>query len=199
MRPVGRYLPPVQQRGSLVIGAGSLVLLSAAVLLAAYFVHVQDAAARARRETQPAQPAPAAGRAEPAPAPKAIAPAAPPATVSAPADMLGKSVEIEFDGKHIARTWADLGVMLDKESGSPVVDRARVEAALLELKTTMDRAPLNARMDLEARKVHRDKPGFGIEIFGAVSAIETAARAQASRIVLEGAPIPATFTVADLG
>ena len=63
----------------------------------------------------------------------------------------------------------------------------------------MDRATLNARMDLEARKVHRDKPGFGIEIFGAVSAIETAARAQARRIVLEGAPIPATFTVADLG
>ncbi len=200
MRPVGRYLPhlpPVQQRGSLFIGAGSLVLLSGAVLLAAYFVHVQDAAARDARTAPPVAPAAAAKQPEKAPA--AIAPAAPPATVSAPADMLGKAVEIEFDGKHLSRTWADLGVTLDKESGSPVVDRARVEAALLELKTHMDRAPLNARMDLEARKVHREKPGYGIEILGAVSAIEAAARGQAKRVVLEGAPIPPTFTVVDLG
>ncbi|HWM88946.1 MAG TPA: VanW family protein [Kofleriaceae bacterium] len=199
MRPPGRRRPPIQQRGSLLIGAGSLVLLVGAVLLSAYFIHVQDAAARAAQDSK-AQPArPPVGQAPPATA--KVKPAAEPATttvVRASADMLGKPVEVEFDGKRMKRTWADLGVALDAE-GTPVVDRSRVEAALLELKTHMDRAPLNARMDLESRKVHREQPGFGIEMFGAVSAIEAAARAQAARVVLEGAPVPPSFTVADLG
>jgi vancomycin resistance protein YoaR len=197
MRPLGPSRPPIQQRGSLLIGAGSLVLLVGAVFLTAYFVHVQDAAARADRDARTDDKRPAQASARQARA--AETPAAEPSHVSAPAGMLGESVEIEFDGKRVSRTWADLGVTLDKKSGTPVVDRARIEKAMLELKEHMDRAPLNARMDLEARKIHREKPGFGIEIFAAVSAIEAAAHGQAKRVVLEGTPVPATFTVEDLG
>jgi vancomycin resistance protein YoaR len=177
------------------------------VLLAAYFVHVQDAAARATEQARadgagrveignqkPAPPAQPAEAPKPAPAPAGAPPAAP---VSA--DILDRAVEIEFDGRHVTRTWRQLGVAADPSSNKAVVDRARVEAALLELKNHLDRAPLNARMDLEARAVHREKPGFGIEVYGAVSAIETAARGQAAKLVLDGAPIPPTFTVADLG
>jgi vancomycin resistance protein YoaR len=210
--PHSPYGPPrprshADHQGSLLIGAGGLVLLVAAVLLSAYFVHVQDAAARAAQDARgghgrveigtpaPAEtPAPAA-----APAPPPVPAAVPSAPVSAPPDMLTRSVELQFDGKKLSRTWGDLGVTLDKDSGGPVVDRARVEKALLELKAHLDRAPLNARMDMEAKVVHREQPGFGIEIFGAVSAIEAAARAQSSSIALEGAAIPASFTVADLG
>ncbi|HTE50764.1 MAG TPA: VanW family protein [Kofleriaceae bacterium] len=210
--PAGRHPYGAQRQGSLMIGAGSLVLLVAVVLLAAYFVHVRDAAAFA--ESQKAQPAgrvevgatapasgPAGGPTVPAPVAVTAPPAAssPPAEISAPADLVTRSVEIEFDGKHVSRVWGDLGVALDPATGAPMVDRARVEAALLELKSHLDRAPLNARMDLEARKVFHEQPGFGIEIFGAVSAIEAGARAQAKKIVLEGAPIPPSYGVAELG
>ncbi len=165
--PAGRNPYGAQRQGSFLIGAGSLVLLVSGVLLAAYFVHVRDAAAladtakpAARVEVGATPPA-----APPAAAPVAVttpASSTPPAEIRAPADLLGRSVEIEFDGKHVSRTWADLGVSLDQESGAPVVDRARVEAALRELKSKLDRAPLNARMDLEARKVFHEHPGFGI-------------------------------------
>jgi vancomycin resistance protein YoaR len=206
MRPIGHHHPPLQQHGSLLIGAGSLILLVGAVFLAAYFVHVQDAAALAAQDARQARPAAPAKAAEapPAPAnPPANPPpadsAAPPAHLRAPAEMLGRAVEVEFDGKRLSRTWADMGVTLDKATGTPMVDRARIEAALFEIKEQLDRAPLNARMDLEGRKVFAEKPGFGIEVFGAVSAIEAGARAQAARVVLEGAPVPPTFTIADLG
>ncbi|HKE15571.1 MAG TPA: VanW family protein [Kofleriaceae bacterium] len=206
MRPVGRHLPVIQQRGSLLIGAGSLILLVGAVFLAAYFVHVQDAAALAVQDARQARAKPAAPtktvEAPPAAAtapPPGPASAAPPSHVRAPADMLGRTVEIEFDGKRLSRTWADLGVTLDTATGTPMVDRTRIEAALIEIKEQLDRAPLNARMDLEERKVYPEKPGFGIEVFGAVSAIEAGARGQVKRVVLEGAPTPPTFTVADLG
>ncbi len=201
MRPVGRpYHPSVQQRGSLLIGAGSLVLLVGAVLLSAYFVHVQDAAARAAEDSRP-PPAAIPERVSKVTKPAATAPA-PAATPAEPpvkaTGMLAKSVELEFDGKRLSRTWAELGVALD-DSGTPVGDRERAQAALLEVKSHLDRAPLNARMDLEARKVHREQAGYGIEMFAAMSAIETAARSRAAHVALEGAPIPASFGVAELG
>jgi vancomycin resistance protein YoaR len=202
--PAGRHPYGAQRQGSFLIGAGSLVLLVSGVLLAAYFVHVRDAAAlaetaRPASRVEVGASAPAAATATTPVAVTTPAASTPPAEVRAPADLLARSVEIEFDGKHVSRTWADLGVSLDKESGTPVVDRARVEAALRELKGRLDRAPLNARMDLEARKVFREQPGFGIEIFGAISAVEAGARSQATKIVLEGAPVPASFGVAELG
>src|SRR5690606_22260568 len=175
-------------RGSLLIGAGSLVLLVGGVLLAAYFIQVQDA--RAAEASTAAAPAAAA---EPATA-QALEGADLPAAEGA----LAGSVALTFDGVEVTRTWAELGVLAG-EGGAPVLDRARAEAALLALKHEVDRAPKSARMDLEERKVYREEPGWGIDVYASMSAIEAAARTGAGKVELEGAPIPPTFTVADLG
>jgi vancomycin resistance protein YoaR len=166
------------RRGSLLIGAGGLVLLVAVTLIAAYFLHVQDATAGGTAGAPVMVvktgevPAPAAGA--------AVKPEA--------------AVEITFDKKKVKRTWAELGV-----GGGGEVDRAKAEAALLALKHELDRAPTNARMDLERRKIHKDEPGWGIDVYASLSAIEAAAKNGAGALELEGAPIPPSFTVKDLG
>lgn len=164
------------RRGSFLIGAGGLVVLVAVTLIAAYFLRVQDASAGGT------DIAPAAGDESGRPAPTGVA-VKPEATV-----------DITFDKKSVRRTWADLGV-----ASGGVVDRARSEAALVALKHELDRAPTNARMDLERRIIHKDEPGWGIDVYASMSAIEAAARSGASALELEGAPIPPTFTVKDLG
>lgn len=165
------------RRGSLLIGAGGLVLLVAVTLIAAYFLHVQDATAGGA--SAPVM----VGKTADAPPPPTGSPVKP-----------GSTVEITFDKKKVKRTWGDLGVGAGGE-----VDRGKAEAALLALKHELDRAPTNARMDLERRKIHKDEPGWGIDVYASLSAIEAAARIGASALELEGAPIPPSFTVKDLG
>lgn len=175
------------RRGSLLIGGGSLALLLATVLLAAYFVHVQDAEAESQTS---------GGAAADSKAPKAAPASKPAAHVSA--DFPSKPVELDFDGKQVNKTWGDLGVSVSPD-GAVSVDRHKAEATLTALKPDLDRAPQNARMDLEHRKVYREKPGYGVDVFGSVSAIESAARSAQDHVELEGAPTPPTVTVKDLG
>ena len=165
--------------GSFLIGAGGLVVLVAVTLIAAYFLHVQDATASG---TAVGTVAVAAKTGE-TPAPATGVAAKPEAPVA-----------ITFDKKTVKRTWADLGVGAGGE-----VDRGKAEAALVALKHELDRAPTNARMDLERRKIHKDEPGWGIDVYASLSAIEAAARGGATALELEGVPIPPTFTVKDLG
>jgi vancomycin resistance protein YoaR len=184
--------------GSMLIGAGSLVLLVGGVMLVAYFVQEKPAAAGS---TQAPATAPVEAKAvAPVPPPAAAeAPSAPPAT-----GALATEVTVKFDGKTFPSNWAALGVV-EGEGGKLRVDRPRAEQALLALKRTHDRAPFNARMDLEARVVHKEKPGWGIDVYASISAIEAAVRAgskepgKAQVIELEGAPIPASIGVTELG
>jgi vancomycin resistance protein YoaR len=165
------------RRGSFLIGAGGLVVLVAVTLIAAYFLRVQDASAGG---DDIAPVAVENGAQPPPPTGVAVKPEA--------------SVDITFDKKTVKRTWADLGV-----ASGGAVDRAKAEAALVALKHELDRAPTNARMDLERRIIHKDEPGWGIDLYASMSAIEAGARGGASVLELEGAPIPPTFTVKDLG
>jgi vancomycin resistance protein YoaR len=165
------------RRGSFLIGAGGLIVLVAVTLIAAYFLHVQDATAGGT----------------------GIAPVAASETGGTAPAVGGAvkpdgTVEITFDKKTVRRSWGDLGV-----GSGGAVDRSKAEAALLALKHELDRAPTNARMDLERRKIYKDEPGWGIDVFASMSAIEAAARAGANKVELEGAPIPSSFTVKDLG
>jgi len=169
---------PGNRSASILIGAGSLVLLVSGVFLGAYFVRVQDAQAR---------DTPAAG----ASAPSAVA------SAQVTAVKLDQPVELVFESRKIQKTWADLGLV---ERGEDlIVDRGKVTDAVAAIKAEVDRRPLNARMDLEARTIHRDEPGWGVDMHASVSAIEAAARSGAASIELEGAAIPPTTTVADLG
>jgi vancomycin resistance protein YoaR len=179
----------------MLIGAGSLILVVGGVMLAAYFVQVQDATAG----SSGAAPAPAPAVAEP------VRPVAPPEPVTPPepaappaTGALATVVTLEFDGHSFPSTWAELGVVAG-DGGALTVDRPRVEAALLALKQKHDRAPFNARMDLEAKVVHKEKPGWGIDVYGSLSAIEAALRGGTTTIDLEGAPIPASVGVKELG
>lgn len=166
------------RRGSFLIGAGGLVVLVAVTLIAAYFLQVQDATA--------AGTGVAGGGV--ASAAEASSPAGGAATVRS-----GEGVEITFDKKIVKRTWAELG------AAAGAVDRGKAEATLLALKHELDRAPTNARMDLERRKIYKDEPGWGIDVYASLSALEAAARSGQNKVELEGAPIPPTFTVKDLG
>jgi vancomycin resistance protein YoaR len=166
--------------GSFLIGAGGLVVLVAVTLIAAYFLHVQDATASGTAVGTVAVAAPTGER-----------PAAPATGAAARPDA---SVDITFDKKTVKRTWADLGV-----GAGGAFDRSKAEAGLVALKHELDRAPTNARMDLERRKIHKDEAGWGIDVYASLSAIEAAARSGQAALELEGAPIPPTFTVKDLG
>ena len=165
--------------GSFLIGAGGLVVLVAITLIAAYFLHVQNATAGGTAVGTVA----IAAKTGDGPAPAAGA-----------AAKVEGSVQITFDKKTVKRTWAELGLAAGGE-----VDRGKAEAALVALKHELDRAPTNARMDLERRAIHKDAPGWGIDVYASLSAIEAAARSGANALELEGAPIPPSFTVKDLG
>lgn len=87
------------------------------------------------------------------------------------------------------------------ESGSlPVaVDRARAEAAMATLKARYDRAPRDARMDLEKRTIHHERPGSSIDAYASMSAIAAAAQSGADRVDLHTVALAPEVTVADLG
>jgi vancomycin resistance protein YoaR len=71
--------------------------------------------------------------------------------------------------------------------------------AIAHLKATADRAPLDARLDLEARTVHDDAPGHAIDVFASLDRVEAAARAGAADVELVDVSLPARTTRATLG
>jgi len=129
---------------------------------------------------------------------------------------LGSSVNVKIAGRDIPVTWAELGVEADPDEAGvasdkdiaarvakgtlPVrLDRDKAVAKLLELKASYDRAPINAYLDLEARKIQDDAPGQGLDVWGSLPRIEGAARQGAASIALVDVAVPATVTKANLG
>jgi vancomycin resistance protein YoaR len=117
-------------------------------------------------------------------------------------------------------TWADLGAEVDAEevarAGTPQsaselaalgqrgalpvrIDLARAAATLGELRGKLDRAPINAYLDLEARQIHADTPGRGVDAWGSLPALEAAARQGATTVALAEVALPATVTKEGLG
>jgi vancomycin resistance protein YoaR len=148
---------------------------------------------------------------------------APDANVASNADaitaFLAKRVDVHTASGVTHLTWAELGVELDPDEAkrSPVrseadiatlgakgslpvrVDREKAIAALMALKNKFDRAPINAYLDLEARLIHDDKPGLGLDVFGSVTRIAGAARQAAPKLELLSVAMPSTVTKATLG
>ncbi len=113
-------------------------------------------------------------------------------------------------------TWAELGLAVDADEAKRVastdlkalaakgslplsLDRDKAVAALLKLKAKHDRAPVNAYLDLEARLIHDDRPGQGIDVFGSLPRIAAAARSAAPSIQLLAVAMPAMVTKATIG
>jgi vancomycin resistance protein YoaR len=193
------------RRGSIFLGLAGALFAASGALLGGYYL---------------------TGRAE---LPKATAAAATdgPAASGAVGDLtravegaLDGSVTVVADGARRTVRWSELGVIVDaaevglaaRKAGKdavaslaargalPVVlDRARALAGLAHLKATIDRAPQAARLDLEARTITDDIPGFAIDVFASLDRIETAARTGAATIELAGVALPAAVTRQSLG
>ncbi len=188
--------------GAVLLGLAGGLLVVAAGFTGGYYVLGNKSEARAA--TMPAA----------ADTPKATA-----SNADAISAFLGKRVDVHTPNGVTHLTWAELGVELDPDEAKlfpvrseadlaalgaqgslPVrVDRDKAIAALVALKNKFDRAPINAYLDLEARVIHDDKPGLGLDVFGSVTRIAGAARQAAPKLELLSVAIPSTVTKATLG
>lgn len=135
-----------------------------------------------------------------------ITPRPPVADPKSVAEQLGTSVQIKMGDAIEIKTWAELGVEIDPEEARrptdvwPVrLDTGRAVQVLRELKTRHDRAPINAFLDLENRKVVDDSPGEGIDLWGSLPRLEAAARTGATIVDLRAIALQAVVTKASLG
>lgn len=135
---------------------------------------------------------------------------------------LGQTVTVTAAGQRRSLRWSELGVVLDaRELGrasrraagaaEPVaalaehgalpiqLDRPRALEAVAHLKATIDRAAVDARLDLEARTIHDGNPGYAIDVFPALDRIEAAARSGLAEVELPVVELPATTDRTTLG
>jgi vancomycin resistance protein YoaR len=64
------------------------------------------------------------------------------------------------------------------------VDRAKALEFLTELKDDVDRAPVDARLDLEHHTIAKEQPGYLLRVYDSMVAVEYAARSNAGRVEL---------------
>jgi vancomycin resistance protein YoaR len=118
--------------------------------------------------------------AKPAPAPAAVAKTKRSATVT-----------VHLGDRSSVLHWADLG--------GEKIDEGRALAVLRKLKGDFYIAPREARMDLEARKIYKEKSGLALDVYASLGALEAAHLAGKSEVDLIGVEMPARRTVKDLG
>lgn len=136
-------------------------------------------------------------------------------------ELLQRQVVLRAGDESRTVTWSDLGLSVDEPglehaaslaapgqvidslaqaAAVPVtLDRDRAAKALEEIAAAYHEAPMNARMDLEARTIHKDRDGREVDVFGSMGRLEEAARSAAPEVELATMAFPADVTVADLG
>ena len=201
------YGTALKQSGTIYFGSAAAMAVVAVGFVGGYFILEQRGPAHAL--------ATVAG-------PK---PAGPPPDIAGLTAQLRRSVSVQAGTAHAELTWSDLGVEIDPDelarSGSAFsneevtrlaargslplrVDRAKVVKALMALKAHYDQAPIDAYLDLEARSIHADTPGQGIDVYASIGRIEAAARQAAPAIdraphsLLGSAAHPGTAGVIEL-
>ncbi len=201
-----------RQRGLLV--AAGVLGVSGAALLGIYATQMRGAQAAS---TPAAVAAPKAG------GEALIAP-----LQTAAEAFLAQPVKLTVGERSVESTWSQLALVVDEDSVKreaarlarlgtqpgdispdyyasggllvPVaLDREKALAALVDYKTTYDRAPVDARADLEKRIVLAEQAGFGIDIYGSLGVLEQGARAGAHEVGLISGEIPPVVTREKLG
>ena len=191
--------------GAVYLGlAGGLFVASAVLGGAYFFLGTSSSVAIAATESRPA-------------APEGSAAAALSGSAASALDaMLAAEVEVKAGAVSHHLRWSELGVEADPDQlerlgksdaaglaaagALPLrVNRDRAVAALTALKGKVDRAPVDARLDLEARKVADEQAGTGIDVFGSLGRIEGAARSASPSVELATVALPARVTRATLG
>jgi vancomycin resistance protein YoaR len=204
--------PRSTQRGAVLLGLAGGLLVAAGGLSGAYYVLSTRSSAHAAT-LAPSTSGLAEAR---SPKPEAQAPAS---TSAALAAVLARPVEVTTASGKISVPWSQLGAEVDPDEldrASTATDadvaalaakgslpiRINTDAAIAELRTLkskLDRAPLDAWLDLENREVHPDTAGRGLDVFASLSRLETAARQGAPSVQLVDIAVPARTTVAGLG
>jgi vancomycin resistance protein YoaR len=108
---------------------------------------------------------------------------------------LGKSgdpmIDIPLRGK-ARRGELDLKVAIS-------IDRPRALELLTEIKEAVDRAPVDAKLDLEHHAVAGEKPGILLQVYESLGAVEEGAQSGAPEIELKALTTPAKIKKEDLG
>ncbi len=204
-------------RGSIYLGVAGGFLLAAAGFAAGHFVLGERGAHASSGQDGSAEVAPgSAGRRSDAGA-QAVA--------RAVDGLLDRDVAVMVGGQPHAMRWRDLGAVADpddvpfaaarvaeagagtdalallvKAGAVPVrINRDLATRALADLKGKVDRAAIDARMDLEARTIREEEPGAGLDLYGALAALEAAARTGAAEVALPMVPLPARVSRTSLG
>lgn len=125
---------------------------------------------------------------------------------------LGAVVDLEalaHAGRVARRALDETGGALDADAvraaliaagAMPVtVDRDMAAQALERLKARYDSAPRDAVMDLDARTIHRERPGRVLDVYGSMGALAAAALSGAARVELATVEVAPEVTVATLG
>ncbi|MGE0545426.1 MAG: VanW family protein [Kofleriaceae bacterium] len=195
--------------GNLLLGVSGGMLVVAVALGAHYLLGHKSEARAATVATAPA--APSTASVEPASAGSANS--------DALTALLAREVTIKTGAGTTTTTWAALGVTVDPSelARSPIrganditklaatgslplqLDRETAVKALLEIKHRQDQSPVNAHLDLEARVIHDDSPGHGLDVWASLPRVSAAARQGLPSVELVTVPIPASVTKATLG
>jgi vancomycin resistance protein YoaR len=194
--------PSRRRRGSIYFGLAGGLFLASGALLGTYLVMRSDGTSTAEAATS-----------------EAPADTAAPGVLDAVTAYLAEPVEVVVGASKATMHWSELGVAADPASvklvrarGSealaaaraagamPVtLDRDKALSALHALKATHDRAPTDARLDLDAHAIYDDAAGYAIDVYASLARIEAAARVAAPSIEIAGVALPASVTKATLG
>jgi vancomycin resistance protein YoaR len=192
-----------KQQGAILLGLAGGMLVVAAGFTGAYYVIGTRSVASAA--TTPPNPEPVVHGGPATSAPKDVA------------ALLAREVELKTANGTARLTWAQLGVEVDPDEASrlpanadlatliakgsvPVrVDRNKAVKALLELKAKTDKAPVNAYLDLEERKIYDEHSGQGLDVWGSLPRIAEASRVGATKLDLSTIAMPANVTKASIG
>ena len=204
----GSRSPNRGTRGSLALGLGGALVLVGGGFLGTYAFKTRSATS--------ADSAPAVQKSD-------VDPATFESIRKAAQGTLGRSISLELGDRRVEKTLGELGLAVDEaavaklarsqkgpvpagffdDPGKNLIPLAiNGEAArptLVALKQTLDTAPVDARLDLENRKIHPEQPGYGVDVYAGAAAIELAARAGQKRVALPAVELPPERTRKDLG
>jgi vancomycin resistance protein YoaR len=127
--------------------------------------------------------------------------------------VLAQKVEVSAGGRTAQLTWQELGAKAEPRLALPgsrehlasrallplTLDRDVALKALGRLRGQIDRAPIDAFLDLENRAIQAETAGEGLDLFASLPVLESAAQGGASKVELPMVALPARVTRDSLG
>jgi vancomycin resistance protein YoaR len=186
-------------RGAVYLGLAGGLFVASAVLGGAYVLLGNEPAQAATMSSEP----------RPAAALRGSAASAIEAALAAEVDVKAGAIThrmrwnelgVEPDPDELSRLGDGDAAALARLGALPVrVNREKAIEALTALKGKVDRAPIDARLDLESRSIAEEQPGTGIDVYGSVGRLAGAARSASPTLELATVALPAHTTRATLG